>query len=202
LSRPRSRRIGPAYHASLLANGFVLRGERVEFKSPVENLAIDDGTPLEWRDLDEVGLDAVAAVLAETAEGDPHGHSERDRPRDELTEWLADPVLTDGPECVQIGFENDRAVAFICAQVWPKNGWSRIAYMGVTPDARGRGLGRWVHRHGFRMIRDQGGTLYHGGTATDNEAMIRLFTGHGCEESERMLEFEWRAGPSAGGSST
>jgi hypothetical protein len=42
------------------------------------------------------------------------------------------------------------------------------------------------------MIRDQGGTLYHGGTATDNAGMLRLFEVHGCVEAERMLEFECR----------
>jgi hypothetical protein len=42
------------------------------------------------------------------------------------------------------------------------------------------------------MIRDQGGKLYHGGTAVENAAMVRLFLAHGCEEFERMYEYEWR----------
>ena len=192
-SRPRVGRVGPEYHAALLSHGFIEHSRRVEFKAPVADLPPEDGTPLLWRDLDEVGLDAAAAVLGESAEGDPHGQSERDHPAAELTEWLADPVLTDGPECVHVGYEDDRTVAFVCAQVWPGNGWSRIAYMGLVPAARGRGLGRWVHRHGFQMIRAQGGTRYHGGTATDNPAMIRLFLAHGCVESERMHDFEWGA---------
>ncbi len=193
-ARPDADRLGPAYRAALLAGGFRHLGERVEFKTPVERLPDDEGMPLTWRDLDAVGLDAAAAVLGETAIGDPHGEAERSNPRGELVEWLADAVLTDGPECVQVGFEADRPVAFLCAQIWPENGWSRIAYMGVIPDARGRGLGTWVHRRGFRMIRDQGGTTYQGGTATDNAAMIHLFEAHGCEEVERMFEFEWRPG--------
>jgi GNAT superfamily N-acetyltransferase len=64
--------------------------------------------------------------------------------------------------------------------------------MGVVPEARGRGLGTWVHRHGFRMLRDQGGKLYHGGTAAVNAPMLRLFRAHGCKEAARMVEFEWR----------
>jgi GNAT superfamily N-acetyltransferase len=194
-ARPHPDRIGPRYRAALLAAGFRDLGERVEFEASVEDLPDDTGTPLVWRDLDAVGLDAAVAVLGEIAVGDPHGAAERENPRRELLEWLADPVLTDGPECVQVGFEDDRPVAFVCAQVWPERGWSRITHMGVVPDARGRGLGRWAHRHGFRMIREQGGTRYQGGTSTDNAAMLRLFEIHGCAECERMLEFEWRAAP-------
>ena len=199
-TRPLTDQLVPAYRAALLANGFRLFGERAEFKSPVEALPSEDGTPLTWRNLDETGLDAAAAMLSRTAEGDPTGHSERESPREVLTEWLADPVLTDGPGCVHVGYEGDREVAFVCAQVLPKDGWSRIAYMGLVPAARGRGLGRWVHRHGFSMIREQGGTLYHGGTSTSNSAMVHLFQAHGCKEHERMFEFEWISGAEARGS--
>ena len=194
--RPSAAELGPTYRVATLANGFCLLGERVEFKTAVEDLPGENGTPLTWRDLGEIGLDAAAKMMARTAKGDPTGRSEREEPRAALIEMLADPVLTDGPECVHVGFEGDRAVAFVLAQVLPKTGWSRIAYMGLIPAARGRGLGKWVHRHGFAMIRDQGGTLYHGGTATTNSAMLRLFQNHGCKEFERMFEFEWRAEPS------
>ena len=37
-------------------------------------------------------------------------------------EWLADPVLTDGPECVQVGYEGDRPVAFLVCNFMPASG--------------------------------------------------------------------------------
>ena len=82
-------------------------------------------------------------------------------------------------------------MAFVCAQVAPSDGWSRITYMGLVESARGRGLGRWVHRRGFAMMRAQGGELYHGGTAAENAGMLRLFVDHGCDEVARLEEFEW-----------
>lgn len=131
--------------------------------------------------------------LLEVAAGDPHSRDEQEDPRDALADWLSAPGLTSGPACVQIGYLDDRAVAFVCAQVSPEDGWSRITYMGLVPDARGRGLGTWVHRRGFRMLREQGGKLYHGGTAAANTGMLRLFREHGCKEVVRMLEYEWHA---------
>ena len=92
---------------------------------------------------------------------------------------------------MQVGFVDGREAAFVCAQVAAKDGWSRISYMGVVPDARGQGLGTWVQRRGFRLMRELGGTTYHGGTAADNAAMLRLFEKHGCEECARLREFEW-----------
>jgi len=80
-------------------------------------------------------------------------------------------------------------VALVCAQVAAESGWSRITYMGPIPAARGQGLGRWVHRRGFAMLKAQGGTLYHGGTAVENHAMCKLFRDHGCTVYRRMTEW-------------
>jgi len=197
-ARPDAKRAGPLYRAALLEHGFADLGERVEFKAPVAGLPLDDGTPLHWRDLTDVGEAQAAAMLQEVVVGDPHSCDENENPRAALAEWLGAPGLTNGPGCVQVGFLEDRAVAFVCAQVSPKDGWSRITYLGIVPDLRARGLGTWVHRRGFRMLREQGGKLYHGGTATANAGMLRLFRRHGCEEVMRMFEFEWKAPASTG----
>ena len=189
--RPRTDEVGPAYRAALLLHGFVELGERIEFKTEVASLPLDDGTPLQWRDLAEVGIEQAAAALLAAASGDPHGNEDEDDPREALEEWLGAPGLSHGPGCVQVGYLEKRPVAFVCAQVSPRDGWSRIAYMGVAPEARGRGLGTWVHRRGFRMLREQGGTLYHGGTSARNVGMLRLFRKHGCVEVARLLELEW-----------
>jgi len=192
LVRFRPREVGARLRAALEEHGFRELGERIEFKTPVEELPLDDGTPLLWRTVAEVGRDAAAETLARVAEGDPHGDNESDEPHEAIAEFLGHPRLTHGPECVQVGYLDGRPVAFVCAQVDPKDGWARVSYMGVAPEVRGRGLGAWVHRRGFRMLRGQGGRHYHGGTSTRNAPMLRLFRAHGCRETGRMHELEWR----------
>ena len=184
----------PAFVEAFVAAGFRDFGARAEFKAEVEDLPGEEGSPLAWRVAGEEG----AAMLRAVAEGDPHGHDQRDDPQRSLGVWLGAPKLRGEPECVQIGSLDGEDVAFVCAQVAPHDGWSRISHMGLVPSARGRGLGKWVHRHGFTMMREQGGKLYHGGTAVANKGMMALFEAHGCREFRRIHVLELRAdGPAA-----
>jgi len=180
--------------ATFLGAGFRDMGERVEFRAAVAELPTEEGTPLDWR----MAGDRAAAMLRAVAEGDPHGHDEREAPERMLRVFLGAPNLQGGPECVQIGSLDGADVALVCAQAAKTDGWCRITYMGLVPEARGRGLGRWVHRHGFAMMRAQGGTDYRGGTAAENTGMMALFAAHGCREVRRGHNLELRAdGPAA-----
>ena len=190
-NRPLLSQLTPAYREALLRAGFRDEGERVEFKSPMDRLPEETGTPLTWQDMEALGRDTVLAMLVRVAEGDPTGAEERVTPGEAMDDWLSDAALSSEPRCVQVGFLDREAVAFVCAQVAPKDGWSRITYMGLVPAARSQGLGQWVHRRGFAMMRAQGGVLYHGGTAATNKPMVRLFEKHGCEEHLRMRSFDW-----------
>jgi GNAT superfamily N-acetyltransferase len=58
--------------------------------------------------------------------------------------------------------------------------------MGILPEYRGQGYGRWIHRHGLRMLKDQGGKVYQGGTLARNEPMTKLFLQQGCEKFRAM----------------
>ena len=122
--------------------------------------------------------------------GDPDWDGD---PAEELRGWLADPVLVTGPEVLQVGSLDGRPAALVCVQTNPRSGWGRITYLGVVPELRGRGLGAWVHRHGFAMLRTQGATRYEGGTATANAVMNRLFEAHGCERFRVEVGWRWRA---------
>lgn len=110
---------------------------------------------------------------------------------EELRSYLRDPVLTTHDDVVHVGYVGGEAVAFTAAQVRPTNGWGRITYLGVVPEHRGRGLGRWCHRHGFTMLRSQGGSNYEGGTDVLNQPMCRLFEVHGCERFRVEIEWRW-----------
>lgn len=180
------------FEQALGATGFRRKIERVEYRTMLEGLPSEEGTPLVWRSMSEVGLAFAAEMLLRCCVGDPYSQEEED-PVVEINDWLSDPMLISTEECVQIGYANDEPIAFICAQVQPSNGWSSIRYMGVLPEARRRGLGRWVHRHGFSMMRQQGGAYYHGGTAAKNEAMRALFRDHGCQEFRQLTEWTWNS---------
>ena len=91
---------------------------------------------------------------------------------------------------MQIGSIDGTFAAFVMAQVAPSDGWSRVTYVGIVPEFRGQGLGKWAHRRGFTVMRAQGGKLYHGGTRSENAPMVRLFEMHGCAEFARMTEWK------------
>jgi len=171
--------------------GFQKTQSRIEYQSEVKKLPSEHGTPLKWKPLPDLGpdnLDNAARVLQMCGQGDPDWNPE-DNPRELLSSYLEDTVLSGGPECVHIGFHEDQEAAIAIAQVNPSTKWSRITYMGVVPEFRKKGYGRWVHRHGFSMMKEQGGKLYVGGTVSDNKVMQKLFLSHGCTEYLRMQEW-------------
>jgi GNAT superfamily N-acetyltransferase len=168
--------------------GFQKRHDRVEFRKPIEQLATDPGSLLTWKTAQELGWDEsrVAAHLKLVAQGDP-GNDPNEDPLTLIQDFLSDPVLTAGLGCIHIGWIEQKPAALTVVQINPKSGWSRISYMGIAPEFRERGLGKWVHRYSFQVMKTQGGKLYHGGTSAMNLPMIRLFELQGCE---RFLEME------------
>lgn len=189
-ARPGVELLDADYRAALTAAGFVDHGERVEYCTELDALPAELEAPrLRWRNLDEVGFELAAHMLERVAHGDPHAVEEAADAAEALRGFLTDRDLTCGPDCVHVGYLADRPVAFICAQIDSRDGWSRITYMGLVPAARGQGLGRELHRHGFAMLRAQGGRTYHGGTAGENLAMRRLFEAHGCQPFRHLAEW-------------
>jgi len=189
--RPLIHQMTPGMRSALEKLGFICLGERVEFKAPLKELPPEPPGTLAWKTMAETGITLAAEILERANRGAPHGMTSDENPKTVLEGYLSELGLTNNPSCVQIGLLDGRPAAFVCAQVEASTGWSRIAYMGLVPEARGKGLGREVHLHGIQMLREQGGTLYHGGTARENTAMIHLFQTHGCIESAAMMEWEW-----------
>lgn len=167
---------------------FVL--ERIEFRTLLADLPTEEGTPLTWKSLTEVKWEKeqIVETIRSLSIGDP----EYD-PNEDVTgymeDWLNHPELTAGENCIRFGFQGESLVGMVVAQVDPKNGWSRLSYMAVHPAWRNKKMGRWVHRHGFQALREQGGILYHGGTSSLNQSMRGLFVSSGCQVF-RILD-EW-----------
>jgi ribosomal protein S18 acetylase RimI-like enzyme len=172
----------------LLALGFKQSHARIEFRGLIADLPDDKDTPLRWFPIAETGdfTLSVAAKMLETAgDGDSDwGTAEKNLKL--LQTYLKDPEFNSKFDSIQIGQFDGKLAAIIVAQVIPTSGWSRITYMGILPEFRRKGLGTWVHRHGFAMMRAQGGRHYHGGTLRGNKPMESLFRREHCKEYRTM----------------
>ncbi len=194
-TRPFLNLLDEDYKNALKQTGFHLLGGRVEFKTEVSDLPPETPSEIDWRPVQsEDELPAVAEIFKNAVEGDPHALDVIANPLGCLKEALSETDLTNNLSGIHIGYVNNLPAAYIHVQINPKTGWSRITYMGVLKNFRGKGLGTHVHRHGFTMIRELGGTLYHGGTSSENLSMIRLFGKNGCKEYSSMQEWNlnWR----------
>lgn len=174
--------------------GFRKKSERVEFKKSVEELPIEDDLAITWKNAEQLGWShqEIANTLKQVAEGDPDADPNED-PLLFIQDFLADPVLTSGLRCIHIGFVDDETAALTVVQINLKTGCSRISYMGVVPKIRKSNLGAEVHRYSFRVMKSEGGKLYHGGTTSTNSAMIRLFENSGCHKFCEMEEWNCSA---------
>lgn len=173
--------------------GFERKNDRVEYKLPVDELLLsDEGTPFIWKSAKKLGWleKDVASLLGEVSVGDPHSEA-NDDPLLYIQDFLADPVLTAGLECIHVGFIQGEVASLTVVQINPKSGWSRISYMGIKPKFRNQNLGQWIHRYSFKQMKSQGGKLYHGGTVSTNISMIRLFEKHGCKLFCAMEEWSY-----------
>jgi ribosomal protein S18 acetylase RimI-like enzyme len=204
-----------ALAGSISALGFKKLYDRVEYIHPLDASIPAEAKPskpgapgLSWvPGLKTYGIEELGAIYKKAAVDDPSGIIPVEAtPADfgkDLENDLASPDFHVSPDAVQVGCIEGRPAAFVFAQVLKQStnivtlegkrtieGWSRLSYMGVLPEFRGRGYGREVHRHGLRTLRAMGGLTYHGGTARDNVPMRRLFESSGCAIL-RLLE-EWK----------
>ena len=171
--------------------GFNKKSERIEFKKPVSELPDDTGSPIIWKTALEMDLNPndVAKILKIVSFGDPDSDPNED-PLLYIQDFLSDSVLTSGLQCIHIGFIENEIAALTVIQINTKTGWSRISYMGVTPEFRRKNLGQWVHRHSFKIMKQEGGIQYHGGTTSTNTKMIKLFEMHNCSRFCEMEEWQ------------
>lgn len=178
----------PAYAARLEQLGFVPLDRRIEFIAKLAELPGEGGSPFTWRSMASFSRDTVVQLLDDVLQGDlsPALHDSAD---EALREMLEAPDLTHSDECVHVGLVDGAPAALVIAQVQTSTGWGSITQLGLHGDFRGRGLGAFVHRHGFDMLRAQGGTYYRDGTSLANAPMRRLFEKHGCREYARMTDW-------------
>lgn len=56
----------------------------------------------------------------------------------------------------------------------------RLFYFGVTPQHRGKGLGKLFHLYSLELLKNMNATCYVGSTDVNNVYMIRIFQANGC----------------------
>lgn len=175
--------------------GFNKKSERIEYQIDVEKLPDDKNSPFMWKSASDLGwnehdlIHFVSEVTKNAIGFDPNEKLE-----DFIQDFLKRDELTSGFECIHIGFLNETQCALAVVQIEQSTGWSRISYMGLIPEYRNKNLGSYVHRHGFEMMKAQGGKLYHGGTDLNNISMRKLFKKHGCEFLYQMEEWSLNIG--------
>ncbi len=191
-TRVHDSRMTDDYRQALVNAGFTSTNRRVEHKTPLAQMAREGASDIEWRTMADAGEDAVLDVLREASVGTPDG-VDTNRGSTAIENLLDGPYANVDPRAVQVGYSAAQAVAILFCLADTKSGWSTIAFMGLVPSHRGRGLGTQVHLHGIATLRALGGTTYHDGTSESNGIMRHLFEKQGCVESDRMEE--WHAAP-------
>ena len=173
--------------------GFKKHSDRIEYKTMVADLPDEAGTPFTWKAIGTEGLDVqfAADMMSRCIQGDPYVDSSFNA-LESIKGDLADDSLYGQLDAIHIGYLNNKPVAFVFAQTDVKSKWARLTFLGLDPDLRGQGLGVWVHRHGFAMLRAQGGVEYHGGTIAANKGMMKTFAKNNCKELRRMQEWNFR----------
>ncbi|MFM6930312.1 MAG: hypothetical protein ACKOX6_17730 [Bdellovibrio sp.] len=171
---------------------FKIEDSRVEFRSEVSELPGSDDSPLSWKSCTELkwSEDDLANFVVRVTEGSLYSQSAASAPAF-ISDWIQHDELSHGMDCIHIAWIENQPTAICVAQVERETGWSRLAYMGLMPEYRSRQLGQWVHRHGFTMLRSQGGVEYVGGTSTANKPMIDLFLKHRCEKLWTLEEWAY-----------
>lgn len=170
--------------------GLKLISKRIEYQSDVGSLPDEVDSPILWKTAKELDWNSKqVADFTELIIKDAHDIEPDERAENFIQDWLQHEEFTFGLGCIAIGFFENKACALVVAQINKDSGWSRLSYMGITPEYRGKGFGKWVHRHGFSMMKNQGGKLYHGGTNAENFPMQKLFEAHGCKVFCEMEEW-------------
>jgi len=180
----------PDYRKALLDAGFKPATRRVEYKTPLAQISTEGRSGLVWKTMAETGESLVLNLLRDASVGTPDGVDTASGSA-AIENLLGESYAELDPRTAQVGYLNGEAVAILFCLATPQDGWSTIAFMGIVPSHRKRGLGLQVHRHGIATLRALGGTTYHDGTSESNGAMLHLFARQGCLEFARMEE--WRA---------
>ena len=152
-----------------------------------------EGGPLRFRSLPEVGEAAFVDAIAATLQGTPDTELQRDveerGAHDAARDYLLDhQSLEHRPEWFELAYAADGTLAGVI--MGARNPTSAvIAYVGVVPEHRGRGLAAPLVRRGTARLVAGGATEIRGDCDRANVAMAKAFERAGYERFARRRSF-------------
>jgi RimJ/RimL family protein N-acetyltransferase len=150
--------------------------------------------PLVFRALPEVGDDAFVDALASTYQGTRDSWITRSiEERGTLGAASADFLDYQGmehlPEWWELAYMDDGALVGV---IMPARNPSSavVAYVGVVPEQRGRGLARELTRRGTEQLLASGADEIRGDCDLDNVGMVKAFERAGYEQFARRRSYQ------------
>jgi RimJ/RimL family protein N-acetyltransferase len=148
--------------------------------------------PLSFRTIAEVGedafVDAIAATFAGTADNELTRDIEEHGLREAAHQYLEDhKSLEHRPEWFELGYDGDDLTGVIMGARNPTS--AVIAYVGVVPERRGRGLAAPLVRRGTQRLAAAGATEIRGDCDRDNVAMVKAFERAGYSQFARRRSY-------------
>jgi RimJ/RimL family protein N-acetyltransferase len=183
--------------ALLEATGYELARDGLRWLLASPSTEPQDG-PLSFRTLPEVGegafVDAIAATFEGTADSELTVDVEEHGAREAARRYLDDhKSLEHRPEWFELGYDGDALAGVIMGARNPTS--AVIAYVGVVPEQRGRGLAAALVRRGTARLTAAGATEIRGDCDRDNVAMARAFERAGYVQFARRRSFHHGLGP-------
>ena len=174
------------YH--LVRDGF-----RWQYFAPSSLDQSKDHDSLDYRPLTEVGDDAFVDAIASTYQGtrdswlsqniEEHGLQGAAR-----TDFYDLQGMDYEPEWWELAYEGDVLAGVIMAARNPST--AVIAYVGVVPERRGRGLAPQLLRRGTNQLLESGAHEIRGDCDLDNVAMVKAFERAGYEQFARRRTYQ------------
>lgn len=151
------------------------------------------GYSLEFRPLPDVGADTFVNAIAATYEGTRDSWITRSiDERGRLGAAQADFVDYQGmehlPEWWELAYADDGALAGVTMAARNPS-TAVIAYVGVVPDQRGRGLATELVRRGTERLLEGGATEIRGDCDRDNVGMVKAFERAGYQQFARRRTY-------------
>jgi ribosomal protein S18 acetylase RimI-like enzyme len=148
---------------------------------------------LDFRGLGEVGEDVFVEALAATYEGTRDSWLTRNIEERGLhdaarADFLDYRQMDHQPEWWELAYTDDGALAgVVMAARNPSS--AVVAYVGVVPEQRGRGLAAQLVRRGTEQVAAGGATEVRGDCDSDNVAMVKAFRRAGFEQTARRRSY-------------
>lgn len=174
---------GPAGEA-LAAAGAALFLDQVVYRRELSGLG-EEADPFSYRPYAETGkshlVDALSRIFG--AGGRTAGDALR-----EVDRMLFECTTGEGPPALwRTAYLDGDLAGVVLGNV--HEGAGTLAYFGLLPHHRGKGLGRALHAAALRALAAAGATTYEDATAGDNAAMQRIFEQNGCRPAGSLRHY-------------